>query len=254
MPLTSASVSKLPLFFIALVMAFLGGCGGGNEPKGSDSAQAMLDRMTAEEIAYNSETGYIYRAINEELVSKWVVWVDEETQSVILPGKFDGNWQVAKADMESILPPEFYEKNHQQCLLVIQALIDNDKPKAKRLGEQQIDGGEARTKELLARPVVKRDGSPMKFVYTPPLIPIGQIEFDSNGFNVAAGDSINTPVGSFGMAQSQQKGVTRLVIRANGKQRMFKVDRPFQVFVPTDYGVDISGDGERKLIIDVRKK
>jgi hypothetical protein len=64
-------------------------------------------------------------------------------------------------------------------------------------------------------------------------------------FSVAVTDSINTPVGSFSasLAPSDATFPKRLVIVADGYERRFLLDRPFKVFVPTNFGVDVSSDG-----------
>ncbi len=63
--------------------------------------------------------------------------------------------------------------------------------------------------------------------------------------------TISTPVGNVTVAHANSTGVKLLVIRADGKERYFSLQKEFEVFIPSDYGVRVSGDGKDKLTIEV---
>ena len=45
-----------------------------------------------------------------------------------------------------------------------------------------------------------------------------------------------------------------LIIKADGKERYFSLQKEFELFIPSDYGVRVSGDGKDKLTIEVVRR
>lgn len=62
--------------------------------------------------------------------------------------------------------------------------------------------------------------------------------------------TIPTPLGEFSIARSESKGVTKLVIESDGKQRFFRLDRPFTVYLPKNC-VNVKYEGGELLTISV---
>jgi len=93
----------------------------------------------------------------------------------------------------------------------------------------------------------KKFHSTISVVFSPTIIPIG-FQF-VGGFSVELG--IPTPFGTLAFKSDNQTGVTTLTIRHNKFERYFRLDRPFKVYVPTEYGIEVSVLEPGRLVIDV---
>lgn len=152
------------------------------------------------------------------------------------------------------LPPPSFAELHQKRIAFLEFMKGvginpasevlnqiNDKCLAFYLFAKGVD------ERIQARAPQKPPGGTIKLSYQPPILPVS---VDSEGvFTVK--QTISTPVGNVTVAHTNSTGVKLLIIRADGKERYFSLQKEFEVFIPSDYGVRVSGDGKDTLTIEV---
>lgn len=104
------------------------------------------------------------------------------------------------------------------------------------------------------RPPQKNTGDELVLTYQPPVLPLEVSYARNSGFSIEASPNISTPIGDFGTQVKEGKGVKKLIIKSEGKERHFKLDRPFKFTIPAEYGIDVSGDGAGTMTIEVKKR
>lgn len=61
----------------------------------------------------------------------------------------------------------------------------------------------------------------------------GPLSIDSNG-KISVEIGISTPLGDFRVVRNMPQGVRTLILRVNGRQRFFRIDRPAQILTADD--------------------
>ena len=103
---------------------------------------------------------------------------------------------------------------------------------------------------ISSRKPKKNTEKTLKLSYQPGIIPIAYNTI--SGFIIQ--QSFTAPFGKITASYANAGGAKLLVIRSNGVERYFSLGIPFEVFVPSNYGVTVSGDGKGKLVINVVNK
>ena len=99
---------------------------------------------------------------------------------------------------------------------------------------------------IKTKPPIKNFPSPLNIVYKPfPGVVI-------DPFNGTAGSSfeigVPTPIGEFSVG-SQNRGVSKLILKEKGRVRYFKLDRDFDVILYSPEYVKIRSDMKEKVLI-----
>jgi hypothetical protein len=232
-------------------------------------------RLDAEEAGFNREMSVwiqvaeknakiIYNAINDY---KKYVNIFEKTESeksinnahsAIIELKAIAKEKLAR--FERTLPPPSMATIHAQSTILLAGCASD----AYSGRPNQVLDFERNCLELLnatrlfrervaSRPAATSTQTPINIVFRPLNGPI-EIGIDTNSkilFSFSTEVSVSTPAGDFSLSQANPSGVKKMIIRSNMKERYFSLEqKPFNVFIPTDYGVSVSSDGD-VLIIDV---
>ncbi len=88
----------------------------------------------------------------------------------------------------------------------------------------------------------------LKLSYQPPFIPSLTFHHDGS-FTVKS--NISTPIGDFSLGYTNTTGAKLLIIRSEGRERYFSLARPFELYLPATHGINVSGDGNTTLTIEV---
>jgi hypothetical protein len=102
-----------------------------------------------------------------------------------------------------------------------------------------------------ARDELDVQGPDHRLMFRPHLSPVSAGLSSEQGFAVDVDLSIPTPIGDVSYERIESKGVRRLIVRSDGMSRHFMLDRPFSLFVPSDYGVSVSNPEVDTLLIEV---
>ena len=146
------------------------------------------------------------------------------------------------------LPPESLTANHE---IMKKILLSDDISKNTKFEVENFNSELQSARQFFTDTVDKRDNvtssGEYSFTYSPILLPIG---ISSKGFFIK--QSFETPIGSFTIAHSnsQATGIKNMIIVSNGQLRLFRINRPFRVFVPSSYGVSLeSKDSETMIVV-----
>ena len=182
---------------------------------------------------------------------------DEKRKASIetLTGSFDNIQDEANewlAQLNKTLPPASLADAHTKLVRLLEnAQNTNDANDIETECEEYFAAITAFDKTLDERPYPETRSGMWNVVYSPPGSPIG-VGVSGGKFTVDV--TFNTPAGDFTLGTTNSSGVDKLVIRADGTQRFFSLDRGFKVFVPTDYGVEVSVEDDEVIYIDVKHK
>lgn len=259
------SVVARGLFLTGIALVFLSGCG-------------PASRFTAEEAGYYEEAGPlgtaacavgtrnvatlvsatyyddngVYSSTRE---SYTVRRLEVPARGQLAPDAIT-RWSGIAQSFQTLLPPSEAESFHLAVRRIISSQLSLIQAQgADEAAEREIELGvvaaiackeyNAFIERVMLRPLPATNGPVLGVSYSPPGVPMS-VGLNSRGrFSVAVSDSINTPVGSFSasLAPPDATWPKRLIIAADGYERRFLLDRPFKVFVPTSFGVDVSSDG-----------
>jgi hypothetical protein len=233
-------------------------------------------RFTAEEAAYDNEITPLVTAacrIGTIDATQYVVAADLEIPGY---GTAEGSrpWSELHDRFETLLPPSGLEGLHGALVatLVAQMQLAQDYPAqvSLELGSKlpQIDSSlsshaqdacskyNAFLEAVKLRPpasILAPSPSPTLSVSFQPIGSPLSVGVSSTGsLSVSASQSIATPVGTVTLTTSESTASPasprRLVVQAGGHWRVLLIDRPFQVFIPSKYGVSVASDGQQLTI------
>ena len=163
-------------------------------------------------------------------------------------------WEGIMTQFDVLLPPDGADYFHSTLQNVVRAQAElsaasesESKEREKKLAAMAARACRAHNafvQTAMQRPLPPKEGPVLAVSYSPPGVPVNVGLNNRGKFSVSVSDSINTPVGTFSasLAPSDAPLPKRLIIVADGKERRFLLDRPFRVFVPADYGVDVSNE------------
>ncbi|WP_367390656.1 hypothetical protein [Lewinella sp. LCG006] len=114
--------------------------------------------------------------------------------------------------------------------------------------EKKINEIEQRTRE------VNYEGAVFYVKYTLPGIPIEIAVSENWDIEVRGSGSISSPYGDIAFESKTTAGVKKIIIESNGKRESILLDRPFKIFIPTDFGFNIIYESEDYLLIQVLKR
>lgn len=171
------------------------------------------------------------------------------------------SWSAAIDSFSSLLPPSGEEDVHSALLtaLQVQASLDSTDtaqrsqrlPELRRAASKACKCYQSFKAAVAARPTASSAlfGAPtVTLSYKPINTPFNISINNHASFSVSVSDSIATPIGDVGVSVSESpKPIAypkRLVIRTRNQRRVFLLDRPFRVVVPTDYGVTLDNVAE----------
>lgn len=247
--------TTLSLVFLIAILLLLVGC-----DTGITIDKSKLD---AEENGYTNEFGHVIQKASGAAHSLYAALFDllkfQDLQDA--PGMARAQVTIAAgldtlkslsdnslARLENTLPPTAMTSLHERLAVLLHEAPDTADPFHLRDSCLQFYlATKAFHDSLVTRPPAEVSRSPINLVYKPPLVPI------TIGLtpSFTVGLSIATPIGSFDLSHSNSSGIRRLAIVSGGKTRYFSLDRPFNVFVPTDYGINVSYQGAESLTITV---
>lgn len=275
----SPTSSILYLTVTALMLLALSGC------------PAPASKHTAEEAGYLEEVNDVLAAVRVVGVVQSTFSVNSDgsmTTVTNVPRSMGArDWPAVKAHLSSIIPPDALNGLHTRLVAAVVAQeeldaaegklneflrarpssLSNDPEFIRLKGAVEVMEAElvkasalARIEDMTflstleARTPLPVNGDELGLVYKPPGSPVGVGVTESGKFSIEISPSVNTPIGSFSPRVKEAKGVKKLIIRSDGKERYFKLDRPFKLFLPTDYGVEVSGDGSDSMTIEVKAR
>ena len=232
-------------------------------------------RFTAEEAAYDEEIAPLVTAacrIGTIDAAQYVVATGLEMSGY---GTAEGSrpWSELHAQFETLLPPSGLEDLHGALVatLAAQMQLAQDYPAQVILelgsklpgidsslnshAQDACNKHNAFLQAVKLRPPASIPSSPSP-VLSVSFQPIGSplsVGVNSTGsLSVSASQSIATPVGVVTLTTSESTASPtsprRLVVQAGGHWRVLLIDRPFQVFIPSKYGVSVASDGQQLTI------
>lgn len=188
------------------------------------------------------------------------VAVTELDASYTLFGRRRPNWRQTRLMTERLLAPSSLEPVRVALLGAVQAQSGlagtrGDQRRAALARIRRASAAACSRNAAFRQGVARRPRAPSSadwsITYRPPAIPV-DVTLNSRGdFSLSVSQTVKTPYGSVTLAASESYGhPRRLVIRSGSTQRNLLLDRPFKVFVPTDYGVNVINT-RRDLILEV---
>ena len=154
---------------------------------------------------------------------------------------------VALQRLESTQPPPYMRGVHREfCDLLRIARRVNDATQIEHECQQFYQAMLEFNQAIKTKPPVKNFPSPLNIVYRPfPGVVI-------DPFNGTAGSSfeigVPTPIGEISVC-SQNRGVSKLILKEKGRVRYFKLDRDFDVILYSPEYVKIRSNMKEKVLI-----
>jgi hypothetical protein len=244
----------------------------------SCQAPRHMNQLTAEEAAYHEEITPLVTAACEigmfrDMPDSYVV------TGLEVPGygedKGAHSWTELHVQLDTLLPPHGLEDLHAALIDTLRFQLQLPETYPARVWLQSgsrlpsIDGNLAAHAKVACNKYstfldtvshrqpanVTTSSSPTLAVSFQPTGSNLSLSLNSKGsFSVSVSDSISTPLGAVTLSASDSTASsarpTRLIINASGRRRVFLMDRPFKVFIPSEYGVSMANDGQQ-LTLDI---
>lgn len=247
-------------FFLALILILQFNCNNNGE------------KLTAEEAGYIDEVGSIIQSILKVGTIEITNTVIPEGNSVKFVPKARNiyelepqqNWIATLNSVKSIIPPKGLEDFHQTLIQAVyeqisinESSIETKDAAIKKLSEICPKFKELHLlffKEIETRQSPQHQSKQLVISYKPPMLPVEVSYSSPKGFELEIVSTLDTPYGSFTGKVQEGRGIKKLIIISNGQKRILKLDRPFKLFIPTDFGVQVSNEGPETMIIEVINK
>ncbi|MDJ0836307.1 MAG: hypothetical protein QNK37_07290 [Acidobacteriota bacterium] len=102
-------------------------------------------------------------------------------------------------------------------------------------------------KSVTQREAVNNKNVNIKLSFQPKGLPLSI--YSESGFSI--GVTATTPIGNFTAGYSSEVAVELLVVKSRGKNRYFALSQPFELFVPSNFGISVSNGRKGTLTIEV---
>lgn len=228
-----------------------------------------IDRLDAEEAGYCNEfDGLIsgctdracrlYEAIQDE--QKHSTMGDEEKSRAARNAQVDNHKAIQEhvKDLPRLartLPPATFAVLHEQLTAFLSQAVGTSEPVDVRdacLALRKV--AQDLQVAVKGRSEQKAFSDPIALVYRPKGLPVSvavpaQIPLPDE---FAVEIAVETPAGEFKVSRSNSMGIKKLVIRAHDKDRYFSLSKPFRVFVPSQYGIEVVVEEREALLLEVK--
>lgn len=231
-------------------------------------------KLDAEEVGYNREisawvqateknTKTLYLSIQDYKKHSSIFENDKANEAIKAAGAAILELKkIAKehlAALEKTLPPQSMSTVHTQYQVLLAACVTEapaERPDQILAFEKPcldlLTATQHFREQLANKPPAATVSAPINIVFHPVDLPFAiKADADGNVHVFQTEFSVSTPAGDFSLSQANSTGVKKLIIKSSGKERYFSLEnKPFNIFVPSKYGVSVSYDSN-VLVIEV---